>query len=106
MSLLCLVTDSQFTLTGPGHLVFGSFSGFHLILRTVPTYSWQLFIPLFANQDFVTVRFKQARVFKLIKMLISKKIIRIKGQSWVNNQFRRNYLKQRLTCGLIVPEVS
>lgn len=44
-------------------------------------------------QDFVTMRLKQAHIFKLIQILISKEVIRNKGESWVNTKFIRNYLK-------------
>lgn len=70
---------------GSWELSYGSFFGFDLlILRTVPTCSWQLFIGnifLSTIQDFVTMRFKQIDIFKLTKnILISKKVIRNKGQ--------------------------
>lgn len=62
----------------------GPFFGFDLlILRTVPTCSWQLFIGnifLSTIQDFVTMRFKQADIFKLTKILIIKKVVSNKGQ--------------------------
>lgn len=77
-----LIIGTQCILEGPGNLVMGPFFGFDLlILRTVPTCSWQLFtsnIFLSTIQDFVTMRFKQADIFKLTKILINKKVIRNK----------------------------
>lgn len=73
------------------------FLGFDLlILRTVPTCSWQLFIGNISSStipDFVTMRLKQAHMFKLTKILISKNVGRDKRQAWVNAQFIRNDLK-------------
>lgn len=79
-----LIIGIQCILEGPGNLVMGPFFWFDLlILRTVPTCSWQLFIGnifLSTIQDFVTMRFKQADIFKLTKILIIKKVVSNKGQ--------------------------